>query len=337
MWCTASKALVAALLCVTSVNALPVPQYGPQGMGGGGFGYPMNGPMMGNGGGGGPYGMGCGDSYGPMNMGNNYNGGGRYNNMRMMRGQRYNAHASPDMWPIPKNPYRAARWNRGNANGFYDNGNGGGFDGFRGPAHNRVSMDDNGDSDDDGDEDNDKSKGNTRVAGVNRAPADTTASSLSSSANENAGMTDLNTSINLAAMSDKIINIGAFDGATMKATSTAATSTASPSAAKKTEKASTSNARQTVTRSLGSVKPTQAARNAVKPTPRTQAAVHAKAANTASSKPVVSSIARAAAVLETPVALASPTTAHAQQTSHSKAGVATSTKREPSMKKIRGL
>ncbi|KAJ1667211.1 hypothetical protein GGF38_002807 [Coemansia sp. RSA 25] len=328
-----------------------------------------------------------------MNMGNNYNGGGRYNNMRMMRGQRYNAHASPDMWPIPKNPYKAARWNRGNTNGFYDNsngngtgngngngcgnggpmmgggnggpmmgggnGNGGGFDGFRGPAHNRVPMDDN----DDSDEDENKSKDDTKVAGVNRISADPVASSLSSSANENAGMTDLNTSINLAAMSDKIINIGAFDGATMKATSTAAstaatmtaaTMTASPSAAKKAVKASSSNERQTVTRSLSSAKPTQtarsavkptpqaqAARNVVKPTPQAQVAVHgspAKPADTTGSKPSVSNVARAAAVPATPVvAHVLPTTAHAQQSSHSKATMATATKHEPSMKKIRGL
>ncbi|KAJ2818383.1 hypothetical protein FBU31_005894 [Coemansia sp. 'formosensis'] len=351
MWYTAGKALIAALLCASiSVNGLPTPQYGPQGMGnggggGGGFGYPMNGPtngmvngpMMGNGGGYGPYGMG--DSYGPMNMGNNYGGGNRYNNMRM-RGQRYHAHASPDMWPIPKNPYKAARWNRGNANGFYDNsGNSGPMvngnspcDGFHGPAHNRSPMDDS-DSDDDTEK---ASAGDTKVAGVNRVSADSTGSS-SMSVNENVGMSDSNTSINLAAMSDKIINIGAFDGATMKATSTSsankATATAPVSLAKSK---AVPVARQTVTRSIKSAKPTQAGGNAVKPT--THAPTAAKApTNTAGSKPSVHGVARAAAVITaTPVASALPT-AHAQQTSHGKTSMATATKREPSMKKIRGL
>ncbi|KAJ2893746.1 hypothetical protein IWW38_002782 [Coemansia aciculifera] len=362
MWYTTGKALLAALLYVSSINALPVPQYGPQGMGGG-FGYPMNGQMMGNGngngGGCGPYGMGGGDSYGPMN---NYNGGGgRYNNMRMaMRGQRYNAHAGPEMWPIPKNPYKAARWNRGNANGFYDsgnggggggpmmggggpmmggNGNGGGFDGFRGSAHNRIPMDDN----DDSDVDDDKSKEDTKVAGVNRISADTMASGLSSSANENAGMTDMNTSINLSAMSDKIINIGAFDGATMKATSTAAsaassataaTTTASPNTAKKTTKPSPPNARQTVTRNMGSAKPTQVARSAAKPTAHDS---HAKPAGTAGSKPSVSSVARAAVITAAPVTFVPQTTMRSQRSTNVKPSMASSTRREPSMKKIRGL
>ncbi|KAJ2492398.1 hypothetical protein IWW37_001445 [Coemansia sp. RSA 2050] len=313
-------------------------------MGGGGFGYPMNGPMMGNGGGYGPYGMG--DSYGPMNMGNNCGGGNRYGNMRM-RGQRYHAHASPDMWPIPKNPYKAARWNRGNASGFYDNSGNGGpmmngsgpmingsgpYDGFHEPARNRSPMDDS-DSDDDSEK---TSSGDTKVAGVNRVSTNLVGSTATP-VNENAGMTDSNTSINLAAMSDKIINIGAFDGASMKATSTSsapkATDTASASPAK--SKAAPA-ARQTITRSMVSAKPTPAIRNAAKP--KSHAPTAAKAlTNTAGSKPSVQGITRAAmSVTATPVLCTLPTT-HTQQASASKSGKAEATRREPSMKKIRGL
>ncbi|KAJ2468248.1 hypothetical protein GGI02_003760, partial [Coemansia sp. RSA 2322] len=201
----------------------------------GGYGYPMNGPMMGGGngpmmgggngpmmGGGGQYGMG--NQYGPMNMGNNY-GDGQYRNGRM-RGQRYHAHASPDMWPIPKNPYKAARWNRGNGNmGFYDSGGSNDSDeDLHAPGHNRIPRED------DDDDDDSASNGDTKAAGVNRMAGDAGAgasgsgsgSNASLASNENAAMTDSNTSINIAAMSDKILNIGAFDGATIKSTSAAA-------------------------------------------------------------------------------------------------------------------
>ncbi|KAJ2792510.1 hypothetical protein GGI18_000337 [Coemansia linderi] len=211
--------------------------------------------------------------------------------------------------------------------------NGGGpYDGFHEPARNRSPMDDS-DSDDDSEK---ASSGDTKVAGVNRVSANLAGSS-SASANENAGMTDSNTSINLAAMSDKIINIGAFDGASMKATSTSSAAKATDTASASLAKSKTAPAaRQTITRSIVSAKPTPAVRSAVKPTSHGPTATKALA-NTAGSKPSVQGVTRAALLVTATPVLCSLSTTHTQQTSASKTGKAVATRREPSMKKIRGL
>ncbi|KAJ2721513.1 hypothetical protein GGI07_003913 [Coemansia sp. Benny D115] len=233
MYCATSIAIVGALVQILSLAvAIPVPQYGPQGMGN--YGYPMgNNGMMGGGGQmgypmmDGSYGMNGGNQFNPMyNMGNG--DGGRYHNGRM-RGQRYHAHAGVDEWPIAKNPYMDARWNRRPIRAaLYDNGPmGAGNDPtmMRAGAHNRIPMNDMGDKDSDDDEE-DKSSQNsqssnsaegTQVGGVKRFSADNIPDPAS----------DTNTSIDLATVSNKIINVSDFNGADIKPTATGTLNTAS--------------------------------------------------------------------------------------------------------------
>ncbi|KAJ2717171.1 hypothetical protein H4R19_000115 [Coemansia spiralis] len=334
--------LAVLLAAVSGVAALPVPQYGPPGMGG--YGYPMGGgggPMMGGGGGGGPmmgpYGMG--NQGGPMYMpggGSNRYMGGR------MRGQRYHAHAGVDEWPMPANPYMDARSRRRfGKSAFYANGDGAmGDPMMRAPGHNRIpTNDDDDDGDDDGDHKdskgpaNDASDGSTRVAGVNRAsasPADD-AKRLASLSSEQAAAADSNTSLDLASLSSKIINIGAFDGASIKSTSTA-------SAARKTgavpahKETTSAQVRHTVTRPLGSHVPS--------PTPKAPAHAPASVARAAG-------VARAAAApgpapASKVRAHSAPATSSAGKT-HLGAGAPAHTPAAPakheqlSMKNIRGM
>ncbi|KAJ1732483.1 hypothetical protein LPJ61_002019 [Coemansia biformis] len=264
---TAGLAVFAVLVAASGAAALPVPQFAPQGMGG--YGYPMGGgpmgggPMMGGGGpmmGGGPYGMG--NQYGSMYMPGGP-GGNRYAPGRM-RGQRYHAHPGVDEWPMPANPYMDARTRRRlSKSAFFANGDGG-MAGpmIHAPGHNRIPMNDDGDSDDEDSKagkgaDDGSGDGNTQVAGVNRvsASSDSDAARLSSLSSERAAAADANTSLDLASLSGKIINIGAFDGASTK--SIATTSPARVTATASAHKASVlAHGRHTVTRSLGSHSPT---------------------------------------------------------------------------------
>ncbi|KAJ2234691.1 hypothetical protein H4R99_004012 [Coemansia sp. RSA 1722] len=287
MHCFAGILILNAIAHTATVLARPVPQYGPQGIGNYG-GYPMGGPMMGNNGPMmGPYGMNGGDQYGPMYNMPGGDGGSRYHNGRM-RGQRYHAHAGVDEWPVAKNPYMNARWNRHMSHSeFYANGAGPSGPMMGPSGHNRIPMDgaadespekDN-DSDDDSDTKSVSGSGDSgsssagtdglRVGGVNRL------SSLANSDGISAGADamDSNTSINIAAMSDRIINVDAFDGASIKSTPSASAdkATASSSVGVKTsdKPASTPSgaARQTITRSMNAAKPTGGVqdKNAQKP------------------------------------------------------------------------
>ncbi|KAJ2366374.1 hypothetical protein IW150_005955 [Coemansia sp. RSA 2607] len=231
---------------------------GGQMMGGGG-------PMMG------PYGMGNDQWGGPMYNMPGGEGNSHYHSGRA-RGQRYNAHAGVDEWPIPKNPYMNARWNKhSNHAQLYANDGQMGMGGpMMGPSgHNRIPMDEGADKDDadsDNDDDADSSKssnkdssssataadnsGDIRVGGVNRISA----SADGSNPLLGADASDTNTSINMAAMSDRILNVNAFDGASIKPTATANSQTSASSNAPLTS--STGPSRQTITRSLNTVKPT---------------------------------------------------------------------------------
>ncbi|KAJ2837697.1 hypothetical protein J3B02_006406, partial [Coemansia erecta] len=234
MLCFTGILILNAVAHTATVLARPMPQYGPQGMGNYG-GYPMGGPMMGNGGPmmGGPYGM-NGDQYGPMYNMPAGDGSSRYHSGRM-RGLRYHAHAGVDEWPVPKNPYMNARWNRHMSHSeFYANGPGPGGP-MMGPiGHNRIPMDGSADEAPDKDNDSDDDS-DTKSASSN---GDSSSSSVSTSAdglhvggvnrlsslNNNNGVSagadtiDTNTSINIDAMSDRIINVNAFDGASIKST-----------------------------------------------------------------------------------------------------------------------
>ncbi|KAJ2861558.1 hypothetical protein GGI22_002424, partial [Coemansia erecta] len=230
-----------------------------------GYGYPMGGgnmgPMMGNGPMAGPYGM-----YGPYGGGPMYmpGGGGRYCNGNM-RGQRYHAHAGADEWPLPKNPYKNARQNRYFANNAMYMNEGAGEPMMRPLGHNRVPKNDN---DDDSDsEDNEKSESSSastnnsdadgsngiHVGGVNRVSASAGSDVVHTSELllEHSLMADSNTSLDLAMLSNKIINVNAF------ASSTGATPThASAPETSATKAKSSAKARQTITRNISSSKPT---------------------------------------------------------------------------------
>ncbi|KAJ1805790.1 hypothetical protein LPJ56_006488, partial [Coemansia sp. RSA 2599] len=227
MLCFAGILILSVVAHTTTVLARPMPQYGPQGMGNYG-GYPMPGPMMGNGGQMmGPYGMNSGQC-GPMYNMPGGDEGSHYHNGRM-RGIRYHAHAGVDEWPVPKNPYMNARWNRHMSRSeFYANGPGLGGPMMGPVGHNRIPMDDAPDKDNDSDDDSDTKSASSagdgssssagadglRVGGVNRLSSLAGSNSISAGADS----ADTNTSINIAAMSDRIINVNAFDGASIKST-----------------------------------------------------------------------------------------------------------------------
>ncbi|KAJ1724971.1 hypothetical protein LPJ53_000825 [Coemansia erecta] len=179
MRCAAGIFLVGAIVHTGTVVARPVPQYGPQGMGN--YGYPMGGQMMG---GGGPM-------MGPYGMGNDQWGGPMYNNMPggdgnshyrngRARGQRYHAHAGVDEWPIPKNPYMNARWNKhSNHAQLYANDGQMNMGGpMMGPSgHNRIPMDEGADKDDadsDNDDDADSGKSASKDSASSATAADST-------------------------------------------------------------------------------------------------------------------------------------------------------------------
>ncbi|KAJ2498165.1 hypothetical protein GGH96_004535 [Coemansia sp. RSA 1972] len=234
-----------AVVAVLASTASAAPQYGPQGMG---YGYPMGGPMMG------PYnnmnGMNNMNMNGPM-----YPPNSGYHNGRM-RGQRYHAHAGVDEWPMPANPYMGARSHGRFANpAFYANN---AMDDSMRPAHNREPSGEDDFSDSDDDEKKDKkdddkkdkdssadgSSADTQVAGVNRAVGDARRMSelgLDSTSN---------TSLDMAALGSKVINIDAFEGASMKSTATA-TATASATGSSGGAASTVSAApRHTLTRAL---------------------------------------------------------------------------------------
>ncbi|KAJ2357308.1 hypothetical protein IWW50_003699 [Coemansia erecta] len=239
-----------AVLAVLVGTTWAAPQYGPQGMG---YGYPMNGPMM-NGPMMGPYGMnGMGGMNGPMyppNMPNYHNG--------RMRGQRCHAHAGADEWPMPANPYMDARSRRHFSNSaFYANGAASNDDDdeVHAHGHNRVPAGENDGSDSDNDDDEGgkdkqsaKSGEGTQVAGVNRV-ADDSSRRMSELALES----NSNTSLDMEALGSKVINIDAFDGASIKPTATAAATDSSNTAA--TPATASALGRHTVTRVLNA-KPT---------------------------------------------------------------------------------
>ncbi|KAJ2126153.1 hypothetical protein IW147_000304 [Coemansia sp. RSA 720] len=204
-----------AVVAVLAGTASAAPQYGPQGMG---YGYPMGGPMMG------PY-MNNMNGMNNMNMnGPMYPPNSGYHNGRM-RGQRYHAHAGVDEWPMPANPYMGARSHGRFANpAFYANNP---MDDSMRPAHNREpAEDDFSDSDDDekSKKDDDKKdkdssasdNSDTQVAGVNRA-ANGDARRMSELGLDS----ESNTSLDMKALGSKVINIDAFEGASMKSTATA--------------------------------------------------------------------------------------------------------------------
>ncbi|KAJ2784463.1 hypothetical protein H4R18_001085 [Coemansia javaensis] len=318
----------AALAAACCAAPLPAPQYGPQGMMGGGYGYPM----------GGPYGMGA--PYGPMYMPGGGGGGGasgRYFGGKM-RGQRYHAHAGVDEWPMPANPYMGGRGRRGFGRPeFYANGPGDmGDPMMRAPGHNRIPAGDD-DSDDDDDNSNAKSsESGTKAAGVNRASASSGADAqrMSELQDEQSAAANSNTSLDLAALSSKIINIGAFDGASMKPT--AASGTPCKTGAAQTPRCTPAgHIRHTVTRPLNS-------NNSHAPTPTAQA--HQAAHGPGQHRPaaVARAAAKPAAGSHVTTAPASRLRAHTATPTHAAAAAAAATKapatkHELPMKNIRGL
>ncbi|KAI9480076.1 hypothetical protein BX667DRAFT_495154 [Coemansia mojavensis] len=290
-----AKLSVAAVLAVAA-NAVAMPQYGPQGMGG--YGYPMGGPMM-NGPMNGPM-MG---PMGPYGMGNQYNGpmymppNPRFSHMR---GQRYHAHASPDEWPMPANPYMGAR-NRRNApyfasNEMYNYGE------MRASGHNRVPSDDVDSDDEDKKEQSSEDTGST-AAGVNRM-------AVGDSQTASCEQPDNNTSLDMASLGSKVINVSDFDGASIKpCTSTAASETASATVASADVDASSSTpCRHTLTRHLPAATPAAASQSKKQPAKATPK----PAAHTCTS--ATSSVAKSQSAAATPVKAASHACSHSTAT-----------------------
>ncbi|KAJ2554438.1 hypothetical protein EV175_002583 [Coemansia sp. RSA 1933] len=345
-------ALFALSVYATATAGIPAPQYG---MNGGGYGYPMMGnagPMMGNAGPmAGPYGM-----YGPYGGGNGpmympgSGGAGRYYNSNM-RGQRYHAHASADEWPLPKNPYKNARQNRYFANNaMYMDGMGSPM--MHASGHNRVPQnDDDSDSEDSEQKESSSASPNsgdsdgtndTHVGGVNRVSASAASDAIHTSELllEHSLMADPNTSLDLAMLSNKIINVNAF--ASSSSSGGAAQTHEAPASATKSH--SPAKARQTITRNISSSKPTPGisapkANREPKESPRGKPVVRASSlkidpsSTTASFRSKIRATAASVAEPHTPT-----TTNHDGhlQTAHT-SPAASKTSSEPSMKRIRGL
>ncbi|KAJ1942739.1 hypothetical protein GGF37_002978 [Kickxella alabastrina] len=348
-----SSLLIGAFIHTASVYALPLPQYAPQNMD---YNYPMYNPQMMynngnngmmNNGGGMMYNNGMMNSNGMMNNrgGMMYNNGSGMNNQPIgrssspsssskARGQRYHAHAAVNDWPIPKNPYNKARANRHPSHAaLYAADAMAGPNPMNPPAHNRIPMDAD---TDDTDDDEPKNKDKVSISGVRRAEK----SVLSMEA---AMASDPNTSINVEALSTRIINVDAFDSGSIKpAASSSSTQsgsasssdtllpTTNASAAPSAASTATGTVKQTITRSIV----------ASKPTATKSAAVQRMATKTAKGI-LTKGIAHDSAGgkhQSTRVAAANSTSSHLRATSTNTAvAPKTATRKEPSMKNIRGL